>query len=133
SFIEASISALYADGTNVYVGGDFSGSGGTMSSNIIMWAGNTWRAFGGGNGVGPTTGHNLTYVWDTDTVNDIVSIGTNVYVAGDFDSPTLGLARFSSVNGAALPTGDPGNFLGWSDPCLIGFLGATSLAVNKGN
>ncbi len=125
----AIISALYADGTNLYVGGEFSGAPGVISPSITMWTGNGWF---------PIDGISSSYFNDCgspdsglDVVNSIVGIGTNIYVAGGFNSPQQGLARFSNVTGHSLPIGDPGVYLNWATG--EGGDNGVSLAVNNSN
>ena len=134
----AVISAITADGTNVYIGGDFSGSTNGPSPHITMWAGNNWRdldgvPLGSDGFEGRWNWYTVTPV-GLDTINSIVSIGTNIYAAGSFamtGSPNYsGLVRFSNVTGHLLPTGDPADFLGWSTN--NDWFGATALAVNNG-
>lgn len=134
TLFEGGISALHADGTNLYIGGDFSGPDGIVSSNIVMWTGSAWRAFGsGGSGVGPQQ-LDMFFEWNGDTVNDITSIGTNVYAAGVFNFPYQGFARFSNVTGESLPTGDPVNSLfNWQIDDLDGYMAGTSVTVNGTN
>jgi len=91
------VTALGTDGTHIFVGGSFSGSPSVASSAIIEWDGANWHAMGAGlywNPVDPTS------VW----VNAIAVIGTNVFVAGNFTSPSWGIARFSTATLASLPT-----------------------------
>ncbi|MGH7979469.1 MAG: hypothetical protein ACREE6_08835, partial [Limisphaerales bacterium] len=69
STADPDISALYADGTNIYIGGGFSGPPGINSPNLVIWTGNAWRA---------TAGINSSYYddfgspnWGVDVVNSI--------------------------------------------------------------
>jgi hypothetical protein len=92
------ITALAADGTNIYVGGAFAAgrnSNGTRidSPNLIKWTGSQWQAMGGGSGLAILT------VLSSPEVQKIVVSGTNVFVAGDFSNagdPPVGLDRFST-------------------------------------
>jgi hypothetical protein len=128
---EPQVTALHADGTNLYVGGEFSGGDGVASQGVIMWDGNNWHALNGGDGVGPLTGGHGAYAANLpNTVNAIVSIGTNIYVSGAFTSPQEGLARFSNVTGGSLETGDPVEYVFQPDSFEWGGVG---LAVNQGN
>ncbi|HSY19834.1 MAG TPA: hypothetical protein VK815_15935 [Candidatus Acidoferrales bacterium] len=127
----AIISALCADGTNLYIGGNFVQTAtAVVSTNVIMWTGDNWRALAGisqdaVNNVGGDS------AWDVNIIDSIASIGTNIYVAGAFYSPQDGLARFSNVTGESLPVADPATYLGW-DEVYKGSWGL-SLAVNDGH
>ncbi len=124
---QAGITALVADSTNVYIGGDFTGpTGGSSSSNLVMWAGHSWRALG----FGPYVGE---YGYEGgDVVRSIAIIGTNIYAAGGYyeaqSSPFL--ARLSNVTGQSLPTGSPPTLFGIGDSSM-GW--NACLAVNNGN
>jgi hypothetical protein len=66
---EASVAALAWDGTNLYVGGNFTTAGGTSAYNIAKWNGTTWSPLGSG-----MNGTVAALAWD----------GTNLYAGGSF-------------------------------------------------
>lgn len=124
----ASVTALFADGTNIYIGGDFSGPVGLSSPFITVWAGNSWGAVAG---IDSGSVDNLgSSGWGVHVVNSVICIGTNIYVAGGFDSPQQGIARFSKVNGQSYPVGDPSIYLDWNTG-IYGTYGM-ELTVNNG-
>src|SRR5262249_53325709 len=108
--------ALETDGTNLFVGGNFTSAGGTAVTNLAAWNGSSWSALGSvGSGVvralryqagrlyvggsfTNTSGPVFTNlaVWDGSNlgpwfnanrgVRDIISDGANIYVGGEFTS-----------------------------------------------
>lgn len=128
-----SITGLYADGTNIYLCGDFTSAAGqpaNSSPHVIMWTGNVWGNLDGVyNSGGEFFGHETTF--NIDEVNSIVGIGTNIYVTGVFDYPSSGIARFSNVSGHALPIDGLEQNLSSPDPIFHALWG-DSLAVNNG-
>lgn len=92
----AYLRTVVVDGTDVYVGGEFSSIGGVATGNVAKWNGTSWSSLG--------TGTNAP------VIALAVSNG-NVYIGGFFNSaggiPVNGLARWDGVSwsdmGAALP------------------------------
>jgi trimeric autotransporter adhesin len=80
----ASVSALYHDGTNLYVGGTFQRAGQASATNIARWDGQNWHALAGGLGIPPSTNQ---YNANLGRVSAIVSDGRNLYAGGQFIVP----------------------------------------------
>lgn len=71
------------DGTNVYVGGDFTDAGGNTSADYIAkWNGTTWQNLGSSGSNGVVTG----------PVQTVTVDGSNVYIGGVFWSGVSGVA-----------------------------------------
>jgi hypothetical protein len=67
---------VYVDGDDLYVGGFFSAAtSGTLLSRIALFRNNTWQGIGGG--VSSPSGSQY--------VNDILKVGNNLYIAGEFN------------------------------------------------
>jgi hypothetical protein len=107
--------SLVGDGTNIYVGGDFSGAynGQTFISSpcVIKWNGisASWEPFSD-----PDINYSQDYTYDSERgfVISLALMGTNLFVAGDFtaefasksgdwnspaNQPPAGLYRYSTV------------------------------------
>ena len=91
------VHAIFADGNDVYFGGDFTIIGGISANRIAMWDGNTWTAF--------STGFN-NIVWD------IKKFGGDIYACGEFNSPTQKIAMWDGA--AWQPLGSGLNSTGYS-------------------
>ncbi|HET6261703.1 MAG TPA: hypothetical protein VFG99_05630, partial [Chloroflexia bacterium] len=95
----SSVSALAANGSNVYVGGSFTAAGEVKASNIARWNGtNSWYPLGSGmNG----------------TVNAIAVSGNNAYVGGAFTTAggvsANNIARWDGSKWYPLGSGVNGN------------------------
>lgn len=75
---KGTIYALASDGTNLYIGGQFTAVNGLTVSGVASWNGTAWSALGGGTGA-----QGIVYALVTD--------GPNLYIGG----------TFSAVNGVA--------------------------------
>lgn len=105
------VSALTADGTNIYAAGTFdggvSGDVTTYSTNIIKWDGISWHAIGTPAGYGVVLNYPQYSEPHSPIFRKIVVSGTNVFVTGNFYNGVLdgdqfyelapiGLDRFST-------------------------------------
>jgi hypothetical protein len=103
------VTALAADGTNIYAAGGFAGgyNGGTFvsSTNVIKWTGSAFSPLGSG-GV-----REINVTTENPFIRSIAILGTNVFFAGNFNGadvegnctePPYGIFRFST-SGARLP------------------------------
>jgi len=95
------ITALAADGTNIYVGGNFLGPQAFLSQHVVKWTGSGWA---------PMTGlqsYSATWGADSFIVTSIAISGTNVFVAGTFwgagysNQQPSGVARYSKITGVS--------------------------------
>jgi hypothetical protein len=91
SGLNGSVMTIVVSGTNLYVGGEFTGvgSGGTVLNRIAKWNGSAWSALGSGL---------------DDYVSAIAVSGTDLYVGGAFRftaNGTVGLYFIAKWNGAA--------------------------------
>jgi hypothetical protein len=84
------VHAIFADGNDVYFGGDFTTIGGISANRIAMWNGSTWSAF--------STGFN-------DIVWDIKKFGGNIYACGEFSTPVTRIAMWNGSSWQGLGTG----------------------------
>jgi hypothetical protein len=102
SGLNGAVNALAWDGTNLYVGGDFTTAGAAAANRIARWDGATWSALGSGMN-GPV--HAL--AWD----------GTNsiLYAGGDFTTAGVGANYIARWNGATWST-----LIGSGDVCAPG-------------
>jgi hypothetical protein len=127
------ITTLYADGTNIYVGGDFDGANdGILSRRLIMWDGNSWHHFGTDNPDLFDDAYTFGYEIGLFGVNDIAVAGTNVYVAaGLISGDVQPLLRFSSVSGDLLSLSDFD--ISDNGGGEFGGLFGISLSLNNGN
>jgi trimeric autotransporter adhesin len=69
--VSSSVRALAADGNTLYVGGYFTGAGGSPASRVARWDGTGWSALGGG---------------VAGAVLDLTVTNGTLYVSGDFAS-----------------------------------------------
>ncbi len=70
----------------LYVGGSFTNVGGVLCTNLVIWNGSSWVAWGNAN----------------DVVRDVISDGVNVYVSGDFTNVSgVAASRIAKWNGVA--------------------------------
>jgi hypothetical protein len=103
--INNSVTTIAISGTEVYVGGNFTGAGGVTGANYIArWnsANNTWNLVGAANAV-------------NNTVQDIKVSGSDVYIGGNFtnaggNSAADYLVRWDGVQWTALVSGTAGVF-----------------------
>ena len=76
--LNSSVRAIAISGSNIYVGGIFTGAAGNAAASLVArWDGTNWQALPGPGGAAP---------FPYGEVNAIVVAGTNVYVGGDFPS-----------------------------------------------
>jgi Rax2 C-terminal beta propeller domain len=94
------ISALAADGSNLYAGGHLSAAGSVQVSAIAKWDGSTWSALGSGLGLGNG---------DPPGIFALLVSGTNLYVGGLFDTaggaPAASIAKWDGSSWSPLGTG----------------------------
>jgi len=103
--INNSVTTIAISGTEVYVGGNFTGAGGVTGANYIArWnsANNTWNLVGAANAINAA-------------VQDIKVSGGNVYIGGNFtnaggNSAADYLVRWDGVQWTALVSGTAGVF-----------------------
>ena len=98
------VTALAADGTNIYAGGKFAGcyvNGDFVASHsLIEWTGNNWVPMSGVYAPGvsdPVTEQDHTLVCS------LAISGTNLFASGYFVAPSWGIARISTETGAIIP------------------------------
>jgi trimeric autotransporter adhesin len=91
--------AMTTDGTNLYVGGNFSVVGGTVANNVIKWDGERWSSLGEGteNGI-------------TGTISSLAYIDGKLFVGG-----SISKAGSVAVNSIAYWDGAEWNALGDGD------------------
>lgn len=99
-----SVTTIVANGTDIYVGGNFDKAGGTTVNSIAKWNGSAWSALGSGvTRPASPSGTRPGFVWAIDIQ------GSDVYVGGNFDStPTDHITRwdgsaFQAVGPVASP------------------------------
>lgn len=96
--LSSQVNAIANDGTNLYVGGLFSGAGNVPASYVARWDGTNWHALG--SGIGPAGGVTI--------VNAIAVTNNDVYVGGYFSSAggvfALSVARWDGTNWNAVGT-----------------------------
>ncbi len=108
--VDGWVYAMTTDGTNLYVGGDFSVIGGTIANNVIKWNGDKWTSIGEGseNGI---TGH----------VSSLAYVDGKLFVGG-----MMRKAGSKSVNGVAYWDGISWNALGNDETNGIRLITVTS-------
>ncbi|MFH0992503.1 MAG: T9SS type A sorting domain-containing protein, partial [bacterium] len=92
--------ALAVIGSDLYVGGNFTTTGGTTANHIAKWNGSNWSPLiSSGNGVNGING----------MVSALAVIGTDLYAGGWFTSaggiPALNIAKWDGTNWSALGSG----------------------------
>ena len=89
------VMAIAISGNNIYVGGNFDHAGNIDAKNIARWNGTSWSALGDG----------VTIEYEDDirnVVKSIVVVGSNVYIAGEFDTAGDQVAHlFARWNGTS--------------------------------
>lgn len=78
--------AICTDGTNVFVAGDYGHVGTNKPLAVAKWNGAKWST------AAPAINPGM-------TINHIAVIGSNVFVAGNFNSSDLGVTNFACWNG----------------------------------
>lgn len=89
------VRAMASDGTNLYVGGDFTFIGTVAAQRIAKWDGSSWSSLGSGIAVG--------------TVRALTLIGGELYVGGNFGNAggvgAINIAKWDGVGWSALGSG----------------------------
>ena len=97
--VSGPVTAMLADGTNLYVGGTFKRAGKVAAHGIVRWDGTTWAALGSGLG-----GHNGFF-----SVQTIARLGHQVFVGGEFTSAggvtATNVARWDGTNWSVMGGG----------------------------
>jgi trimeric autotransporter adhesin len=108
--VDGWVYALTTDGTNLYVGGDFSVIGGTVAHNVIKWDGEKWSSIGDGaeNGI-------------TGQVSSLAYVDGKLFVGG-----MMKKAGSKSVNGVAYWDGTAWYALGNDETNGIRLISVTS-------
>lgn len=106
------VSAIAVNGSNVYVGGNFTNAGGVSANNVAKWDGNRWSALGSGLN-GP--------------VSAIVLSGSDVYVGGSFTTAGGGsanyIAKWDGIGWSALGSGLNSNVTAIASTSGVFFVG----------
>lgn len=111
------IRVLTANGSDIYVGGNFDKAGGITVNSIARWNGSAWSALGAGvRRPDPSGGTRTGFVWAINIQ------GSNIYIGGNFDStPTDHITRWDgSAYQAVGPVVSPLAYI-----VGISFLGST--------
>ena len=89
--IDGAVHAVVVDGSEVYIGGDFTSIGEVEAAGIARWNGIGWEEIGGDVAGGGAT------------VHDIALFGSDIFIAGNFTSvdgtPALNIARWNGITG----------------------------------
>ena len=90
--VNGPVSTLATNGSNLYVGGEFTSAGGTAVNNVTSWNGSAWSTLAGG----------VSNAVDDQPVSGITVEGSTVYVAGMFtiaggSKPSYHFARYYYV------------------------------------
>jgi hypothetical protein len=105
--LDGPVRALAVNGTDLYLGGDFSNIDGIRTNRIAKWDGHSWSDLQGG-----VNGN----VWA------IAVSGSNVYVGGDFTSAggktANGIAKWDGRNWSTLGTGVNGRKDAFGSPAV---------------
>jgi hypothetical protein len=84
------VKALAEYNGELYAAGSFTSADGNAVAHIARWNGTSWSGVGGG-----TNG----------TVNALIVVGSNLYVAGGFSSPASNVARWDGSSWSAVGSG----------------------------
>lgn len=88
--VDGSVYAIAINGSDIYVGGNFTVASNIFANRIAKWDGSHWSALG--NGI-------------ADTVLAIAISGNDVYVGGEFGNPGNFIAKWDGTNWSSLGGG----------------------------
>ncbi|MBL0232095.1 MAG: T9SS type A sorting domain-containing protein [Chitinophagaceae bacterium] len=91
--VNGPVFTVLVDGTDVYVGGNFTLAGGIAVVNVAKWNGSVWSSLGTGLG------------GSTDVVTSIKKFGTSVYAGSTFGVSKWDGSTWTNIGTASVPVG----------------------------
>src|SRR3989442_6042478 len=96
--VSSTVSAILVDGSDVYVGGQFTNAGTTVVRGIAKWDGSNWSGLGQG-----------AFSTSTAAIRSLAKIGSYLYAAGTFTNiggvVTYNIARWDGTQWQAMGSG----------------------------